>query len=298
MKKYIAIKILNFIFTISLLFLIILTMFIFSSKSLINKDNVSYYIEDTDILNIDLGILFNSDEKGKTLKQTIIELAVNNNIPEEIISDILKSDEINNILGDFFSSTIDYTLRGENKPSLSLETIQKMKDVASISLEDHINIILEEEQLNSYIDEYVIDLVEIVPQREDIIGDATVETINKIIYFNTSYAFFAILINCLIICIINFSFYKLLKYLGLSMIIAGVSFVIISCFDKVIASNISLKLVNLGNFVYPLVVNIATQIFKYGVLISFTGLFIYMFYVFINRIVINNIINKMLNRKN
>lgn len=298
MKKYIAIKILNFIFTISLLFLIILTMFIFSSKSLINKDNVSYYIEDTDILNIDLGILFNSDEKGKTLKQTIIELAVNNNIPEEIISDILKSDEINNILGDFFSSTIDYTLRGENKPSLSLETIQKMKDVASISLEDHINIILEEEQLNSYIDEYVIDLVEIVPQREDIIGDATVETINKIIYFNTSYAFFAILINCLIICIINFSFYKLLKYLGLSMIIAGVSFVIISCFDKVIASNISLKLVNLGNFVYPLVVNIATQIFKYGVLISFTGLFIYMFYVFINRIVINNSINKMLNRKN
>ena len=298
MKKYIAIKILNFIFTISLLFLIILTMFIFSSKSLINKDNVSYYIEDTDILNIDLGILFNSDEKGKTLKQTIIELAVNNNIPEEIISDILKSDEINNILGDFFSSTIDYTLRGENKPSLSLETIQKMKDVASISLEDHINIILEEEQLNSYIDEYVIDLVEIVPQREDIIGDATVETINKIIYFNTSYAFFAILINCLIIFIINFSFYKLLKYLGLSMIIAGVSFVIISCFDKVIASNISLKLVNLGNFVYPLVVNIATQIFKYGVLISFTGLFIYMFYVFINRIVINNSINKMLNRKN
>ena len=59
-------------------------------------------------MNMDVNLIFNLEESGITLEEKIYNLGIDSNIPQEIVDDILKSEEINFILGDFFSKTIDY----------------------------------------------------------------------------------------------------------------------------------------------------------------------------------------------
>lgn len=272
-------------------------MLITSAKTLITKENLSSYIKSVDILNVDLGIIFNLEEKGITLKEQIYDLGIQSNIPEPIINDILKSDEINNILGDFFKNTIDYILKGDVKPSISEETTLKMIDLAFNSLEDHINIMLTEEELETYVRDYCLKLVNIVPERTLIIGENTVDKINQILYFDTTNIYILICIICLFICIINKSIYKLFRYLGMSLIIDGIIFVIIGSMNNYIGMILSNKYVTFENFIQPLITNALTIVFKNGVLVSFIGVFIYLTYIIANRIKLNNKINKLLSKQ-
>ena len=290
-------KFITLILSIILFFLIGIMMFILSSKTMITKENLSDYIKSIDILNIDLGIIFNLEEKGITLKEQIYNLAIESNIPESIINDILKHNEINNILGDFFKNTIDYVLKGNVKPSISYDTTLKMIDIANESLEDHMNIMMDEEELENYIRDYSSKLTNIVPDRSLILDSYTVNKINQIVYFDMTNIYILIFITCLLICIINKSIYKLFRYLGSVMILDGIIFVIIGCLNDFIGTLLCNKYSTLENFIQPLVTNVLTIIFKNGVLISFTGVFIYLTYVIANRIKLNNKINKLLSKQ-
>lgn len=289
-------KFITFILSLILFFLISITMFILSSKTLITKENLSDYVKSIDILNVDLGIIFNIEKKGVTLKEEIFDLAIESNIPKPIIEDILESDEINNILGDFFKSTIDYVLKGNVKPSISEETTLKMIDLSFESLEDHINIMMSEEELEIYVREYSSKLTDIVPERNLIIDNYTVDKINQIVYFDMTNIYILIIITSLLICIINKSIYKLFKYLGIVMMIDGVIFVVVGCLNDLILTILPSKYSTLENFILPLITNILTIIFKNGVLVSFTGIFIYLTYVIANRIKLNNKINELLSK--
>lgn len=290
-------KLATFILSIILFILISIVMFIQSSKTMISKENLSNYVKSVDILNVDLGIIFNLEEKGITLKEQIYNLAIESKIPDPIINDILKSNEINNILGDFFKNTIDYVLKGTIKPIVQNDTINKMIDLANISLEDHINIIMDEDELEVYIKEYCLKLSSIVPERSIILDDYTIDKINQILYFDISNMYILILIVCLLLCIINRSIYKSFKYLGIVLMIIGLIFVMVGCLNDFIGEILSKKYVTLENFILPLITNILTIIFKNGVLMSFSGVFIYLIYIVYNRIKLNNKINKLLSKQ-
>lgn len=275
--------VLNVLISISLFCLVILLMFISSSRTLISRENISHFISDANILNVDINVLFNQEESGITLKEKITMLALESDIPEEIITDILNSDEINQLLGDFFNQTITYIIEGGNKPQISSSSIESIKEVALNSLDEHLNVMISEEELEEYMENYCGKIIEIIPERNVIIGDSHTDLIEKVIKFNVLYAYIIIILLLLLICIINKRWFLFIKYLGITMFISGVLFVVLGSLEYVISNLITNKILGMTPFVLPLITNILTIWFKIGVLVSFTSIVLILIYAIINR---------------
>lgn len=272
-----------------LIFLLIVALvFLYSGKSLTNKENLSHYIKNAEVLNMDINVIFNLEESGITLKEKIYQLGLDSNIPEEVLDDIIKSEEINIIFGDFFSHTIEYLVNGLDKPQLSSDSIDKLKEVADFSLESHINLMLESEELEIYIQDFADQLTEIVPQRHEVIGKLPIASIQTFLNFNQLYLYLLILGLLIIITFCLWSIYKPLKYLAIPMIISGVLFAILGSMNNFINDYVISNLEGLKPLISPLITILLTIVFKVGVLISFSGVFLMIIYVVINRIVINN----------
>lgn len=268
--------------------LIVALVFLYSGKSLVNRENLSNYIENAEVLNMDINVIFNLEESGITLKEKIYQLGLESNIPEDVLDDIISSDEINIIFGDFFSNTIDYLVNGLNKPQLSEDSVNKLIEVANVSLEDHINLMLESEQLEEYIRDFCSKLADIVPERYEVIGSLPITSIQAFLNFNQLYLYLMIAILLVIITICLWSIYKPIKYLAIPMISSGVMFAIFGSMNNFINDYIISNLEGLKPLISPLITILLTIIFKVGVLVSFSGVFLMIIYVVINRIVINN----------
>lgn len=276
-------------FCILILFLLIVLIILFhSGRNLINRENLSNYTENADILNMDSNVIFNLDESGITLKEKIYNLAVESNIPEKIILDILKSEEINIVLGDFFNKTIYYLVNGGYKPQLSDDTINKMVQISMISLDEHLNIMMEEDELEKYVLEYCHKLTNIIPDRQEMIGNLPISYIQKFLNFDI-WTLYLLAFSCILLLnVLTFSFYKPIKYLGICFFISGVIFVILGCMNNVINDIIVSQISNMKILISPLITILLTIWFKLGVLISFSGVFLILFYIIINRIIINS----------
>lgn len=285
--KFIS-KMLAYICGILLFFAISFLILIYSGKSMLNKENLSNYIKSSNILNIDINVIFNLEESGMTLKEKIYNLGIESNIPEKIMKDILKSEEINIILGDFFNETIYYLIDEREKPQLSEDAVTKMLDLACASLEDHINIMMSEEDLKSYVLDFEDKLMDIVPERQVMIGVLPVSIIKSLLNFNTIYLVVLIFIILILLVIFLWSFYKPIKYLGTCLLINGIIFVILGSLNNFFSQLVLSQVERLKFVISPFITIILTIWFKCGVLISFTGVFIIIFYIVINRIVINN----------
>lgn len=273
----------NIIIFLILFILIMIAMFIQCSKTFISKDNISEFISDANILNIDVNILFNQEESGITLKQKIYDLAIENDIPDEITNDMLESKEINELLGDFFNQTIIYIIEGGEKPQISNQAVENIKKTAKISLDEHLNIMIEEEELNSYIDNYCLNISSIVPDRNLIVNVASMDTVRKVINFELIYIYIAIILVLILPALSSKKFYTPIKYLGISMFIAGITFVILGSMEFVISGVIIENLKVMIPFIKPLITNVLTIWFKSGVLISFTSIVLILIYVTINK---------------
>lgn len=281
-------KILIFIWTVILTFLCLLTIFLISGKSLITRENLSNYIKDAEILNIDVNTIFNQEESGITLKEKITDIAIISGIPEKIVLDMLATDQINDVLGEFFSKTIDYAINGTEKPRLSTEAIDKMKEIANESLENHINIMMEKEELDKSVDRYASNLVELVPDRTQMIGEIPIGSIRLFINFNVVYLYLAIAFVIVLTGLLSWTFYKPIKYIGISLFISGIIFVILGCMNNFIGGLISSQITEFKALIEPLITYILTIWFKSGVLVSFSGVLLITIYIVINRIMINN----------
>ena len=281
-------NLLTFFCIIFLFIAIVFTIIIYSGKSLLNKENLSNYIKNSNILNMDINVIFNLEESGMTLKEKIYNLGLECNIPDKIINDILKSDEINLILGDFFNETIYYLIDERSKPELSEEAVNKMIELASLSLEDNINIMLTDEELKIYVIDYANKLTEIIPDRQVMIGVLPISTINSILNFNINYLYLIMLGLLVLLVLFSWSFYKPIKYLGVNMLVSGIIFVILGCMNNFLNSLILSQIERLKVLVSPFITILLTIWFKCGVLISFSGVFLILIYVVINRIVINS----------
>ncbi len=268
--------------------LIVALVFLYSGKSLVNRENLSNYIENAEVLNMDINVIFNLEESGITLKEKIYQLGLESNIPEDVLDDIISSDEINIIFGDFFSNTIDYLVNGLNKPQLSEDSINKLIEVANDSLEDHINLMLESEQLEEYIRDFCSKLADIVPERYEVIGSLPITSIQAFLNFNQLYLYLMIAILLVIITVCLWSIYKPIKYLAIPMISSGVMFAIFGSMNNFINDYVISNLDGLKPLISPFITILLTIIFKVGVLVSFSGVFLIIIYVVINRIVINN----------
>ena len=268
--------------------LIVALVFLYSGKSLVNRENLSNYIENAEVLNMDINVIFNLEESGITLKEKIYQLGLESNIPEDVLDEIISSDEINIIFGDFFSNTIDYLVNGLNKPQLSEDSINKLIEVANDSLEDHINLMLESEQLEEYIRDFCSKLADIVPERYEVIGSLPITSIQAFLNFNQLYLYLMIAILLVIITICLWSIYKPIKYLAIPMISSGVMFAIFGSMNNFINDYVISNLDGLKPLISPFITILLTIIFKVGVLVSFSGVFLMIIYVVINRIVINN----------
>lgn len=273
----------NILISTIVFILILISMFISSSQKLISKENISDFISDADILNVDVNVLFNQEEIKITLKEKITNLAILNNIPKEIVEDILKSEEINEMLGDFFNQTITYVIEGGSKPNIQDESINKIKEVASISLNDNLNIMIEEEELNNYIESFSKSIVDIVPNRDEIINNYDMEIFKIMINFNLTSIYLIILGLLLISIIINKKYYIPFKILGISMFISGILFVIIGSLEYVVTNFIIKDIQGMQTFITPLITNVLTIWFKQGIMISFTSLFLILIYITLNR---------------
>ena len=260
----------NIFISFVLLILIIITMFITCSKTLISKKNISEFISQANILNMDINILFNQEESGITLKEKIMVIAIDNQIPEKIIEDILESEQINELLGDFFNQTINYAINGGEKPKILDETINDMKLIAKQSLDSHINIMLE-------------SIIEIVPERNTIIGDIPVNILENILNFNVLYLYLIISLILVLISLINKSWYKFIQYLGITMLLSGLLFVIIGSMEYVITNVIVNNIVSMQSFIISLITNLLTIWFKSGVIVSFSSIVLILIYSTINR---------------
>ncbi len=281
--KFIKIFINTFL-SLTLTVVITASMFLYCSKALISKENISKYVKSTDIINADIGTLFNRETSGVTLKQRITELAIVNGIPEDIVTDILKSDEINALLGDFFNQTALYIINGNNKPLMSQKTIDDMKLAAKVSLNNHINIMMDEEELDAKIEEYCHSISTIAPDRSETIGDLQVDKMDVIINFNPWYLYIAALVIILTLIIINKAIYKALKYLGISMLISGIIYIVFGSLDYLISNYILTRMSAMKPFISSLITNFLTICFKNGVLISFTSVILLLCFITINAI--------------
>ena len=271
-----------------ILLLIIATILLHSGKSLINRDNLSDYIKSAEIMNMDVNLIFNLEESGITLEEKIYNLGIDSNIPQEIVDDILKSEEINFILGDFFSKTIDYLVNGENKPQLSLDAVNKMIDIANESLDNHINIMLEKEELKEYVFNYCNKLIEIVPDSQQMFGNLPISSIRSFLNFKSIYLYIAIAFLFLVMVVGTWSIYKPLKYFSIAMIISGVLFVLLGSMNSLISNLIISNIESMKALAAPFITILLTIWFKIGVLVSFSGVFLLIIYVVVNRIIINN----------
>ena len=274
--------------SILIFLLIVALVFLYSGKSLVNRENLSDYIEDAEILNMDVNVIFNLEESGITLKEKIYQLGLETNIPENVLEDIISSKEINIIFGDFFSNTINYLVNGLNKPQLSNDSINKLIEVANISLEDHINLMMEQEQLEEYVRNFCNKLTDIVPERYEVIGDLPITSIQMFLNFDQTYLYLVIIILLVIIMFCLWSIYNPIKYLAIPMIVSGVMFAILGSMNNFINDYVISNLEGLKPLISPLITILLTVIFKNGVLISFSGIFLLIIYVVINRIVINS----------
>jgi len=275
--------IINTFIVIILTILITTLMFINCSKTLISSENISDFINDANILDMDINTLFNKEESGIILKDKLYTLAIENNIPKEIIEDILKSDEINYLLGDFFNQSIKYIINNTEKPKILPETIEDMKNIANQSLEEHLNIMLEPEILDTYIEDYCNSITTIIPERDNIIGDIPLELSQEIVNFNISYIYIIIILILILTILINKKWYIFIKYLGISMLISGIIFVILGSLEYIIINLITNKITAMQSFILPLITNILTIFFKSGVLVSFTSIVVILIYMTLNK---------------
>lgn len=273
----------NFLISFLIFCLIIMIMFISCSKKLISSKNISEFISDGNILDIDVNVIFNNENAGITLKEKIISVAIENKIDEKIINDILESKQINYMLGDFFNQTILYVIAGGDRPQLLDKTVENIKEEAAKSLEKHINVMIEPEELEQYIENYCHDITKIIPNRNDILNTNNLDMFKSIIQFNTLYLYIILVLLLVLISLLN-NWYRFIKTLGICMFIAGIIFVGIGSMDYIINGFINSNIHGMKEFISPLITNVLTIWFKGGVLVSFSSIVLLLLYMTIDKI--------------
>ena len=281
-------KIVVTICSILLFFSVVSVMFLTATKNMISKESIADYINKSNILEMKVSKYLNLENTNIsadfTLRETALTLANEANIPESIVDDLIESNELYKLLGDFIKGIINYAIVNEAKPIISAETIASLISVANNSLENHIDIVMEEEELDSNIQKYVDSINNMVPDRSSIVADsATLDIFKTVLTFNPLYLYGTILVLSVIIGLILFSAYKPLKYLGITTLISGIFYTIIGSLEWPIYNYLKDRVTKIDDLIHPLLEKVLFTCFKEGVIYTVIGVCLIITFVMINR---------------
>lgn len=272
-----------------ILFCLIVVIILLSTvKKIISKENIAEYINDSNVLELKanefLEVEHENISEDSTIEDVILIKAKEAQIPDEVVNDLIESNELNVLLGDFIKGIIEYAIIDEEKPTLSEETINNLVLVASDSLESHIGIVMEQEELKKHIEEYISGLNDIVLEKNDIIIDnINLDIVKKVFTFNANYIYLAILILTILISLILWNWYYPIKYLGISITLAGLIFTIIGSLEWIIYGLIKEKFLMNIDLIHPILNKILRVFFEKGVFYTAIGIFLIVIFIVINR---------------
>lgn len=233
----------------------------------------------------DIGI-----SKNSTIKETIIALARKENIPNQIIDDLVESNELNRLMSDFIRGIIDYAIIGDEKPTISYDAMKSLINFANNSLDDHINLIINKQQLEIYIEQYVMALNKLVPDRNEIVIDShKVDIFRQILSFNVTYLYILTFLLILSIGLLLWNWYLPIKNLGIVVTISGVIFTVLGSLEWPIYNFIKLHISDMDNLIEPMLKQVLLIFFKEGVVYTIIGVFLIIIFVVINRFIRNKI---------
>ena len=278
--------------TVLLFFSIISVMLLTATKNIVSKESISDYINKANILELQVGKVLKTDntslDNNSTIRETILAMAKNASIPEAIIDDVIKSNELSNLLGDFVKGIIDYAVIGVEKPTISDEAKEQLINTANKSLESHIDLVMEEEELDKYIENFINTLNGMVPERNDIVIDSSkLDLVRNILTFDTTYLYVSILILTSLIVVLLRNWYYPIKSLGITMLISGVLFTIVGCLEWPIYNLIKDSIVKIDDLIHPLLNKVLMICFKEGVIYSALGIVLIILFVVIHRFIDN-----------
>lgn len=285
-------KILAIICGIVLFFSVLSVMLLTATKNIISKESIADYINKSDVLELQVGKFFKIENtninENLTIKETVLIMAKEANIPDDVVNDLVESRELNNLLGDFIKGIIDYAVIGESKPTVSEETINNLIIFANDSLERHIGIVMEEKELDLYIENYVESLNNMVPERNDIVIDSShLDIIRNVLTFDTTYLYMAIGILTILISLILWNWYYSIKYLGITTTLAGIIFTVVGSLEWPIYNMIKGNIEKMEDLVHPLLDKVLAICFKEGVIYTLVGVVLIIVFIVINRFVNN-----------
>lgn len=262
-------KFLSIIISILISLITICLIIYLSLDRFLSTSNLKETINTKNILNIKYN--------NTNIKEETIKVFEEFNIKHEDAKKIVESDEFENLLDDYINKIIDYYFKKDKFPELDTNKLNIILDLA-FSKNNKLIEIQKELIKNNIINEKE-EFEKTLPTIKQILEDEFIRDIINI-YNNISIFYFigAIMILMFIIFICTYSLYKPFKYVGISLIISSLFFMISYLFKSYI---IKLYITSSLEFI---VNNLFKQLLISSFIIFIIGILLLTIYLIINKI--------------
>lgn len=228
-----------------IIFVVSVVLIVYSStKNVTSGNNIKKIITKDNVMELKID--------NKTIKQTIKDNIVEGVLEQKTIDAIIDSKEFIDLIGNVIGDTVDYAIKGGNKPVISDKDWDNFVNVVinNVDLADS-----EKEEARIEIKKLKSNVEEAIPSREEIISDNETNDIldiyNKV---KPIYIVIVIVVLMLLIALFTWNLYKPLKYAGIPFIISGLLFTIVGLLKNVF-SDLFVKLLDSSTDIIGFIVN-------------------------------------------
>lgn len=257
--------ILSFVISFICLFIIVYL----AIDMFIRTDNLNKVINVKNILTIKY--------ENSILRDDLINSFMDIDISKDDAEDIIESDEFNDLFDDYLNGVILYYFNGGEYPQFSTDKLDSFLDFVLLK-NNTLSSYQKDKIKNSIIDEKD-NFVNSLPSREEILSD---NFINDCVNFYNSISIYyfigSIIIIMFLIFIFTWSLYKPFKYVGISLIVPSILFIIVYFFRTKIIGYF-----NLESFFNILINNMFYQIFVSALILFGFGMLFIILYSIINK---------------
>lgn len=218
-------KLTAFILSTIFLFILIGLVALFLTENLFSKSNISTIIENVDLKEIKVS----DNNEQKTAFDYVYNYTSQLGLTKEATEELLKEEDVNKILTDYFSDIANFYLYGQDIPTYTKEQI--MLDITKINnlLPAEKQISLTEEQVEKTTEE-INNLSETLTTKQVLVNqESTFLTFNDSYLKNAKiYMLISLIIIFFLIALIRFKLYSPLGWCGIPMIMVGCFYMLFS----------------------------------------------------------------------
>lgn len=271
--KFFAVILSIFVCVVSLLMI-----FYISVSRFISTNNLKKVLNTSNVLKMEID--------GVSLEYEIIGIFEEFDISREDAKAVVSSQEFTNLMDDYFAKAIDYYILDKDFPTFDNNMLNNLLDLV-MSKNTKLNS-SQKEEIKKELMKEMDEIEESLPDKEEVMSDSFLKEITGI-YSSISIFYFigAIIILMFIIFVFTYSLYKPFKYIGISLIVSGILFMI-----PYIIFGYLTKLINADMFVTSAIKNLAYQFFITSLMVLSVGIVFVVFYT-----LINSYINKNMNKE-